>query len=70
MKLGEFVHLFIAGTGPHIAEVAWRQGDRVGLEFARLLSEKVFQKLVAEDWEGARAAEGQDSAGAPIRRFI
>lgn len=33
LRLGEFVRLYIAGTGPHMAEVAWRQGSRVGVEF-------------------------------------
>ncbi|MGB3805878.1 MAG: PilZ domain-containing protein, partial [Erythrobacter sp.] len=39
MRLGAIVSLSIAGTGPHAAEVAWRQSDRVGLEFRRPLPE-------------------------------
>jgi hypothetical protein len=54
MGLGEFVRLFIAGTGPHIAEVAWRQGARVGLEFQTPLPDRIFSLLAEERWDEAK----------------
>ncbi len=68
VDLGEFVRLYIAGTGPHLAEVAWRNGDHVGLAFARPLSQRVFASLAAADWKGAVAA--QRDTGGPARRFV
>ena len=70
MSLGSYVSLIIAGTGPHRAEVAWRQGDRVGLEFLRPLPPRVFKHLAAEEWELANAAHATDSVELPIRRMI
>lgn len=56
MGLGEHVRLFIAGTGPHMAEVAWRQGSRVGLEFRTPLPERIFTLLAQDRWDEARRA--------------
>ena len=70
LRLGEFVRLYIAGTGPHMAEVAWRQGDRVGIEFVRALPARVFQRLAAADWHGAQAAFEEDRSVMPVRRLI
>ncbi|MEQ5787863.1 PilZ domain-containing protein [Erythrobacter sp. NFXS35] len=70
LRLGEFVRLYIAGTGPHMAEVAWRQGSRVGIEFARPLPRRVFTLLAAADWHGAQAAFEEDNSSLPVRRFI
>ena len=70
MRLGAYVTLIIAGTGPPKAEVAWRQGDRVGLEFLRALPPRVFKYLAAEEWEKAREAHISDSTNYPIRRMI
>lgn len=70
MNLGSYVSLIIAGTGPHRAEVAWRQGDRVGLEFLRPLPPRVFKHLAAEEWEEANQAHSTDSTSFPIRRMI
>ncbi|MBI1403167.1 MAG: hypothetical protein GC147_08140 [Porphyrobacter sp.] len=70
LRLGEFVRLFIAGTGPHMAEVAWRQGSRVGLEFARALPPRVFHLLAAADWHGAQAAFAEEHSRMPVRRLI
>ncbi|MCL9982362.1 MAG: PilZ domain-containing protein [Erythrobacter sp.] len=70
LRLGEFVRLYIAGTGPHMAEVAWRQGDRVGIEFVRPLPARVFQLLAAADWHGAQAAYEEDRRTMPVRRII
>jgi len=70
MGLGTYVSLIIAGTGPHKAEVAWRQGDRVGLEFLRPLPPRVFKHLAAEEWDMASNAHTTDSTNFPIRRMI
>jgi hypothetical protein len=70
LRLGEFVRLYIAGTGPHMAEVAWRQGSRVGIEFVRRLPDRVFHRLAAADWDGARAAYEEDRSTMPVRRLI
>lgn len=70
MKLGAHVSLFIAGTGPHFAEVAWRQGDRVGLEFVKDLPERVFKHLAAEEWEIAREIDRNEASRFPVRRMI
>ena len=56
MALGEYVRLFIAGTGPHMAEVAWRQGSRVGLEFQTPLPERIFALLAEDRWDEASRA--------------
>lgn len=56
LGLGEYVRLFIAGTGPHVAEVAWRQGSRIGLEFQNPLPERVFALLAEERWDEAGRA--------------
>ena len=70
LRLGEFVRLYIAGTGPHMAEVAWRQGSRVGVEFQRDLPERVFRKLAVADWDGARSAYAEDRHSSPLRRIL
>lgn len=70
MALGTYVSLIIAGTGPHRAEVAWRQGGRVGLEFVRPLPPRVFKYLAAEEWELANDAHATDSTSLPIRRML
>ncbi len=70
LRLGEFVRLYIAGTGPHMAEVAWRQGSRVGIEFVRALPARVFQLLAAAEWSAAQAAFEEDRSRLPVRRMI
>ncbi len=70
LKLGEFVRLFIAGTGPHMAEVAWRQGGNVGLAFTRPLPERVFILLASAEWEEAAKAYGENSGSGAPRRFV
>ncbi|MFU7529078.1 PilZ domain-containing protein [Qipengyuania sp. ASV99] len=70
MALGAVVKLFIAGTGPHHAEVAWRQGDRVGIEFLKPLAPRVLQLLAREEWEAARIADREESSRLPMRRVI
>ena len=70
LELGRMVKLFIAGTGPHHAEVAWRQGNRVGLEFLKPLPERVFRHLAAEEWAEAQAADRATAHRLPVRRVI
>ncbi|MEP5172048.1 MAG: PilZ domain-containing protein [Erythrobacter sp.] len=70
LDLGQWVRLFIAGTGPHIAEVAWRRGEDVGLAFSRRLPERVFAKLTASDWSGAAEAMANSSQTGGLRRFV
>ncbi|MEM6494469.1 MAG: PilZ domain-containing protein [Pseudomonadota bacterium] len=70
MELGALVRLFIAGTGPHHAEVAWRQGDRVGLEFVKPLSQRVFTLLAHERWDEARAISHTEVTRYPVRRVM
>ena len=70
MGLGTFVSIIIAGTGPHKAEVAWRQGDRVGVEFLRPLPPRVFKHLAAGEWDAAHTAHETDSTNFPIRRML
>ncbi len=68
--LGEYVRLYIAGTGPHLAEVAWRHGDHVGFAFTRPLPERVFSSLAAADWRAAADAYRAASAPGGARRFV
>lgn len=70
MPLGSLVTVFIEGTGPHLAEVAWRQGDRVGLQFARSLPPRLFQHLAAEEWDEALELSFSTKPGDRVRRFI
>lgn len=70
MELGSQVNLFIAGAGPFMAEVAWRQGDRVGLEFANTIPENVFEHLARGEWEEAQFAAVNEACRYPIRRVL
>ena len=70
LDLGAIVRLEIAGTGPHHAEVAWRQGDRVGLEFVTELPLAVFRHLIDGEWEEAQAADRNQPPALPVRRVI
>ena len=70
MELGALVKLFIAGTGPHHAEVAWRQGDRVGLEFVKPLSARVFTLMAQDQWDEARALSHYEVTRFPVRRVM
>ncbi|MDT8280924.1 MAG: PilZ domain-containing protein [Erythrobacter sp.] len=60
LRLGEHVRLTIAGTGPHMAEIAWRQGALIGVEFVRPLPERVLARLAAAD----------GPVVAPVRRLL
>ena len=45
LQLGEYVQITIAGAGPFVAEVAWRQATRVGLQFNRPLPAHIVTEL-------------------------
>ena len=68
LELGKHIQIMIAETGPYTAEVAWRQGDRVGLEFLAKLDRETFDLMAKGEWDQAR--QNDKSAGrstAPIR---
>ncbi|NJO13770.1 MAG: hypothetical protein HC870_00515 [Rhizobiales bacterium] len=70
LKIGEMVRLFIAGTGPHMARVAWHDDGEAGLVFQRTLSARVVRHFADADWDGARAAFEDDLTRPPVRRLI
>ncbi len=70
LQLGEYVRLNIGATGPHTAEVAWRLGDRVGLEFASPLAETVMARIAQDDWEGAADEFASTRHRGLVRRFV
>lgn len=70
LTFGAQVSLVIEGTGPIMAEVAWRQDNRVGLEFAELLPEQVFRHFMAEEWKEARDVPVVGKRTYPVRRMI
>ncbi|MEM9310897.1 MAG: PilZ domain-containing protein [Pseudomonadota bacterium] len=69
LKLGEYVELTIGGTGPHKAEVAWRQSVRVGLEFVKPLTQGVLARIEQEDWDGAATEFRKTRHQGLVRRF-
>ncbi|UAB78677.1 PilZ domain-containing protein [Erythrobacter sp. SCSIO 43205] len=70
LTFGARVSLFIEGTGPIRAEVAWRQGKSAGLEFAQLLPDQLYRHLFAGEWELARKAPLTKERVYPVRRMI
>lgn len=70
LELGSFIKVLIAGTGPHDAEVAWRQGDRVGMEFLKPLPERVFKLLSTEQWSAARDEFDRRGPTLAMRRVV
>ncbi|MEL7518272.1 MAG: PilZ domain-containing protein [Pseudomonadota bacterium] len=49
LQLGEYVQVTIGETGPFVAEVAWRQSARVGLQFTRPIPAHVLKELTGVD---------------------
>jgi PilZ domain len=70
LRIGEMVRLFIAGTGPHLARVAWRDGGEAGLVFQRSLSARVVRHFAEANWGEARAAHEDDLTRPPVRRLM
>ena len=68
LELGAHIQIMIAETGPYTAEVAWRQGDRVGLEFLTPIDPDVFALMASGEWDQARDLDGDAaSKRGPIR---
>jgi hypothetical protein len=75
LELGAHIQLMIAETGPYTVEVAWRQGDRVGLEFLTKLDPVVFDLMASGDWERAHdsasgGTQSMPSTRYPVRRIM
>ncbi|MEL7188707.1 MAG: PilZ domain-containing protein [Pseudomonadota bacterium] len=70
LHLGEYVRLFIAGTGPHMAEVVWRNTSNAGLAFLRPLPPRLFTHLAAAEWDAASTAFKETRNEGAVRRFV
>ena len=51
LRLGEYVEITLGETEPVVAEVAWRQTTRVGLQFNRSISPELFSALTGVEPE-------------------
>ncbi len=69
LDLGAHIQLMIAETGPYTAEVAWRQGDRVGLEFLTKLDSVIFDLMANGHWDQARDVASGIAQPAPTMRY-
>ena len=69
LELGSHVQIMIEEAGPFTVEVAWRQGDRVGLEFLTKLDPNVFSLMASGEWDQARDIEAGLDVEAPTIRF-
>ena len=49
LMLGEYVNITLGDAGPFVAEVAWRQSTRVGLQFTRPLPARIVKHLTGVD---------------------
>lgn len=75
LELGGHIQILVAETGPYTAEVAWRQGDRVGLEFLTPIDPQVFALMASGEWDKAREVEQNGGRSAapiryPVRRIM
>ena len=75
LDLGSHIQLMIAETGPYTAEVAWRQGDRVGLEVLTKLDPQRFALMASGEWDQAREVKSGAASQAadiryPVRRIM
>ncbi|KWV91616.1 hypothetical protein AUC45_10370 [Erythrobacter sp. YT30] len=70
LRLGEYVRIYIAGTGPHMAEVAWRNSTQAGLAFLRPLPPRLFTHLAAAEWDAATIAFKETRNEGMVRRFV
>lgn len=61
LRLGEYVLLTIAQAGPFKAEVAWRQGTRVGLQFVRPMPRHILAAL-CPDYSDEPVPQGPQGA--------
>ncbi len=69
LNIGEELSVYIAGTGPHIANVRWTEGGFAGLSFAQPLPKQVFELLSDKKWEDAIEAYS-DRANLKEARFV
>jgi PilZ domain len=70
LRTGETVRLFIAGTGPHMARVAWQDAGEAGLVFQRNLSARVVRHFAEAEWDSGRTAYEDDLTRPPVRRLM
>ena len=70
LRLGELVKLSVGGVGPCVAEIAWRQSTRVGVEFVRPLSERVINAMGRSDWDAAASEYQATRHQSAVRRFV
>ncbi|NQX94818.1 MAG: PilZ domain-containing protein [Erythrobacter sp.] len=67
LRLGEYVQITLREAGPFVAEVAWRQSTRVGLQFNRPIPAHVLEALTGVDVTApAESAPVPDPAGPAI----
>lgn len=64
LQLGEYVQISIGEAGPFVAEVAWRQSTRVGLQFNRPLPKHILKELTGVD-PAAPAEPAQEPVAEP-----
>ena len=57
LREGESLSLFLHGTGPHYARVAWRRGMDVGLAFDRPLEDAFLAALADASHSSATAGD-------------
>lgn len=70
LLVGDWGKIYVVGTGPHHAQVVWRQGRRVGLAFRDPLPERVVQHLARGEWGSAAAAYNLSRGSGSMRRFV
>ena len=73
LMLGEYVQITIAEAGPFVAEVAWRQSSRVGLQFNRPIPAHIVKELTGVDPDARLdedASEADREPAAPSKHKI
>ena len=65
LQLGEYVQITLGQAGPFVAEVAWRQSTRVGLQFNRLLPKHILKELTGVDVTASDKPAAQPDPAAP-----
>lgn len=72
LQLGEYVQITLREAGPFVAEVAWRQSTRVGLQFNRPLPAHILKELTGVDPDASDepAAEADPAAPAVPKAYV
>ena len=65
LQLGEYVQITLGETGPFVAEVAWRQASRVGLQFTRALPASILEELTGVDITAQEEPAPEPDPGSP-----